>query len=174
MIKRLKLKVRKFCGVSLMFVEVTGGNGWGRLFALPPPSWIVLIVIRQTVVWDACCSFLSHASDLAWYRDSIVSWHTTHMRWLKEHTSNWVTGFLTGRTSGTSCFTLEATLFLACVIFSDTFFSLLLWCVHPSSNDSSSTWLPLCCCSHWRIRHRTATLDFLIQVSCCFFGSINK
>ena len=37
-IKRLKLKVRKFCGLSLMFVEVTGGNGRERLFALPPPS----------------------------------------------------------------------------------------------------------------------------------------
>ena len=110
-------------------------------------------------VWNTCFSWLLCASDFVWWRGSVVSsWHTTQRRGLKEHTSDRVNCFLTSDTSATSSFALEATLFLAYVMFSDTFFAQLLRYAHLSSNDSFSTWLPLYCCDHWRIRRRTSIL----------------
>ena len=121
-------------------------------------------------VWNTCFSWLLCASDFGWWRGLIVSsWHTTQRRGLKEHTSDRVNGFLTGDTSVTSSFALEATLFLAYVMFSDTFFAQLLRYVNLSSNDSSSAWLPLYCCSHWRIRRRTSILGFLTKFCRCFY-----
>ena len=46
--KGLKLKVRKFLGLSPTFVEVTGEKLVGGLFAPPPPpSWIGLITLGE-------------------------------------------------------------------------------------------------------------------------------
>ena len=124
-------------------------------------------------VWNACFSWLSRLLlDFAWWRGSVVSpWHTTKRRRLKEYTSDRVNGFLTGDTSVTSSFVIEATLLLTYAMFSGTIFAQLLWYVLPSCNDSSSTWLPFCCCSHWtiRIRRRISMLGFLTKFSCCFF-----
>ena len=45
--KGLKLKVRKCWGPNPTFVEVTGKNWQGGLFAPPPPSWIGLMITIQ-------------------------------------------------------------------------------------------------------------------------------
>ena len=85
------------------------------------------------------------------WRGSVVSpWYITQTRGLKEHTLAGINGFWTSNTSVTSSFALEATLFVAYIVFSNTIFAQLLRYVNPSSNDSSSTWLPLCFKTTWR------------------------
>ena len=51
-VKGLKLKVKKFLGLILTFVEVTGENLVGGTFAPPPPSWIGLSLFNSTQYVD--------------------------------------------------------------------------------------------------------------------------
>ena len=58
--KELKLKVKKFLGLILTFVEVTGEKLVGGLFAPPLPSWIGLTeTIYNEAFWKNFWRFLS-------------------------------------------------------------------------------------------------------------------
>ena len=77
--KGLKLKVRKFLGLSPTFVEVTGEKLVGGLFAPPPPpSWIGLITLGEdtsTVELSTGIWWAEYESDFNWLQ--ITAWRVS-------------------------------------------------------------------------------------------------